>query len=206
MDGTMATIMMFGGNFAPKTTAFCSGQIEPISNFQALFALIGATYGGDARTSFGLPDLRARTPVGSAQMGYPPGLQPIQPGAKMGNQTNALTSIQMPEHKHTATFTPTGGSPGDPLILNALNVIGTETDPTGNMIADASGSSKSFAPKGSNTPVAMDPASITGGGGGITGGIVTVDNSGSGQSFSILNPVQGINYVIFLTGLFPSRN
>ena len=206
MDGTMATIMIFGGTFAPRTTAFCSGQIEPISNYQALFALLGATYGGDARSTFGLPDLRARTPVGSNQMGPPPGLQSIPAGVKTGNQTNTLTTSQMPSHTHTATFTPTGGSSGDPLTLYGLNTGATTSDPTGNMIADASTGIKSFAPKGLNTPVAMDPASITGGGGGITGGIVTVEDTGSSQHFSILNPVQGLNYVIFMTGLFPSRS
>jgi len=206
MDGTIATVMIFAGSFPPRYTTYCGGQIIAISQNQALFSLIGDSYGGDARTTMGVPDMRARAPVGSYDMGTPPGLAPIIRGQRTGNQISILSLAELPTHNHNAIFTPTGGSAGDPIALNALNVIGTETDPTGNMIADASGSSKSFAPKGTNTPVEMDPASITGGGGGITGGVVTVEDAGLGKEFSILNPIQGINYVIFIDGTYPQRN
>ena len=206
MDGTIATVMIFAGNFPPRTTTFCAGQLLPISQYQALFSLIGDSYGGDARTTVGVPDMRARTPVGSYDMGTPPGLTPIIRGQRTGNQINALSLSQLPTHNHNATFTPTGGSAGDPITLHALNTGATTSDPTGNMLADASTGIKSFAPKGTNTPVAMDPASITGGGGGITGGVVTVEDAGSGREFSILNPIQGLNYVIFIDGEYPQRS
>ncbi len=70
-------------NFAPRNYAFCAGQLLQISDFSALFALIGDTYGGDARTSMGVPDLRGRTPVGSSVMGTPlPPVSPIAWGTK----------------------------------------------------------------------------------------------------------------------------
>ncbi|MDH3388023.1 MAG: tail fiber protein, partial [Gammaproteobacteria bacterium] len=59
----LGQIVMFGGNFAPRSWAFCNGQLLSISQFTALFAILGTTYGGDGRTTFGLPDLRGRSPV-----------------------------------------------------------------------------------------------------------------------------------------------
>lgn len=78
-DAYIAEVRMFAGNFAPRGWAFCEGQILSISENQALFSLLGTTYGGDGRTTFALPDLRGRTPV------HPnggKGLTPIRLGQK----------------------------------------------------------------------------------------------------------------------------
>lgn len=97
-DGMIAEIRMFGGNFAPRTWAFCDGQLLPISQNQALFSLIGTIYGGDGRTTFALPDLRGRVAV---HPGQGPGLSDYRVGQKGGSETNTLNVTQLPSHNHT---------------------------------------------------------------------------------------------------------
>lgn len=80
-DAMLAEIKLFAGNFAPRGWATCEGQLLPIAQNTALFALLGTTYGGDGRTTFALPDLRGRVPVG---VGNGPGLSPIKQGEKQG--------------------------------------------------------------------------------------------------------------------------
>jgi len=86
----IAEIIMFGGNFAPRGWAFCDGQLLPISSNTALFSLLGTTYGGDGRTTFGLPDLRGRVPV---HAGSGPGLTTRRIGDKGGQQTFDLPPL-----------------------------------------------------------------------------------------------------------------
>jgi len=74
MDPFLAQIILFGGDFAPRGWAFCDGQLIAISKNQALFSILGTTYGGDGRTTFGLPDLRSRVAV---QQGTGPGLPTV---------------------------------------------------------------------------------------------------------------------------------
>lgn len=70
MEGTLAQIMLFAGNFAPKDWAFCAGQILQINQNQALFALLGTMYGGDGMHTFALPDLREKDEQGTPRFGY----------------------------------------------------------------------------------------------------------------------------------------
>lgn len=91
-------IRIFGGNFAPAGWAFCSGQLMPISENDALFNLIGTTYGGDGQTTFALPDLQSRLPM---HMGTGAGLSPRTIGEKSGVETVTLTVNQIPQHSHT---------------------------------------------------------------------------------------------------------
>jgi microcystin-dependent protein len=86
-DPFIAEIVMFGGNFAPRGWALCDGQLLAISQNTALFSLLGTTYGGDGRTTFGLPDLRGRVPV---HAGNGPGLSPRPLGQKSGTETNTI--------------------------------------------------------------------------------------------------------------------
>jgi microcystin-dependent protein len=97
MEPFIAQIMLFGGNFAPRGWAFCDGQLLPISNHQALFSLIGTTYGGDGRTTFALPDLRGRVPC---HAGTGPGLSPRQIGQRFGEEDVTLSEANMPVHSH----------------------------------------------------------------------------------------------------------
>ena len=93
----IAQIVMFAGNFAPRGWAFCDGQLLPIAQNQALFSLLGTTYGGDGRTTFGLPDLRGRLPM---HPGSGPGLTNRRLGEKGGAETVTLTQAQIPVHSH----------------------------------------------------------------------------------------------------------
>lgn len=90
-------IRMFAGNFAPRGWAFCDGQLLAVSQNDALFSLLGTIYGGDGRTTFGLPDLRGRLPI---HAGSGPGLSPRRLGAKEGSEKETLTVNQMPSHGH----------------------------------------------------------------------------------------------------------
>lgn len=84
-DPLLGEIIMFGGNFAPRGWAFCDGQLLSIASNSALFSILGTTYGGDGRTTFGLPDLRGRVPVGE---GTGPGLPTIRWGERGGSTTH----------------------------------------------------------------------------------------------------------------------
>lgn len=94
MDPFMAEICLFGGNFAPRGWAFCNGQLLAISQYQALFSLLGTTYGGDGRTSFALPDLRGRAPI---HPGTGPGLSTYRLGERGGAERIQLTAQNLPQ-------------------------------------------------------------------------------------------------------------
>ncbi len=90
-------IRMFAGNFAPRSWAFCDGQLLAVSGNDALFSLLGTIYGGDGRTTFGLPDMRGRIPI---HTGTGPGLTPRALGSKAGAEEHTLTTDQLPPHSH----------------------------------------------------------------------------------------------------------
>ena len=96
-DPYIAEIRICGFNFAPKGWAFCNGQILPISQNTALFSLLGTTYGGDGRTTFALPNLVDRTPMGSGQG---PGLSNYSLGDTGGAAAVSLNATEMPSHTH----------------------------------------------------------------------------------------------------------
>ena len=93
----IAEIRIFAGNFGPRGWAFCDGQLLPIQQNSALFSLVGTTYGGDGRTTVGLPNLQARAPM---QPGTGPGLTTRRLGQIGGVETVKLTELQMPSHNH----------------------------------------------------------------------------------------------------------
>lgn len=91
-DAYLGEIRMFSGNFAPKGWALCNGQMLMISKNNALYALIGTTYGGDGQTTFALPDLQGRIPIH---------LSPQNAlGSKGGSETVTLTQAELPVHMH----------------------------------------------------------------------------------------------------------
>ena len=93
----IAEIKIFAGNFAPRGWAFCDSQLLQIAQNTALFSLVGTTYGGDGRTTFGLPDLRGRAPM---HPGNGPGLSNRRLGQRGGAETATLIDTQMPSHSH----------------------------------------------------------------------------------------------------------
>lgn len=92
-------IRLFGGNFAPVGWNFCDGSTLAISQYTALYQLIGTTYGGNGQTTFNLPDLRGRVPV---HMGQGAGLQNYVLGQLAGSETVTLTAAQVAVHSHGA--------------------------------------------------------------------------------------------------------
>ena len=113
-----------GFSFAPRGWAFCDGQLLPVSQNSALFSLLGTTYGGDGRTTFGLPDLQGRAAL---HMGQGPGLSNRPIGQKAGTETNTLTAGQLPSHAHTFAPPSNSGS-GDTDVATANYPAQAEED------------------------------------------------------------------------------
>ena len=107
----IAEIRIFAGNFAPRSWAFCNGQLLPISQNTALFSLIGTTYGGDGRTTTALPNLKGRIPM---HPGRGPGLTSRRLGQRGGVEMVTLTEAQMPSHTHSAMVSTDPAAFNDP--------------------------------------------------------------------------------------------
>ena len=127
-------IRMFAGNFAPRGWAFCDGQLLAVSQNDALFSLLGTIYGGDGRTTFGLPDMRGRIPI---HAGSGPGLSPRRLGAKAGAEKVTLTVNQLPSHTHpvrAVTTTATDNNPQGKLTAESPSISAyAEVDQSANM-------------------------------------------------------------------------
>jgi microcystin-dependent protein len=174
-------IVLFGGNFAPKGWMFCAGQILPIAQNSALFAILGTTYGGNGTSTFALPDLRSRVPVG---VGQGTGLSPYTLGQAAGAENVVLTVNEIPSHVHAHT----------PV---AVNNTGTLTDPTNAVLAQANDGQggpilPSFAPTSATQKVNMAPD--------------TTSAVGGSAGHTNVQPYLGLNYIICVQGLFPPRN
>lgn len=120
-DAFMGEIRLFSGSYAPMNWAICDGSMLPINNNEALFSLIGTTYGGDGQSTFALPDLRGRLPVGQ---GSGPGLSFRPMGQKFGSESVTLTATQLPQHNH-------------PLV--ATTAAATTSDASNHLFADSGG-------------------------------------------------------------------
>ncbi|QSW88747.1 phage tail protein [Flavobacterium endoglycinae] len=179
MEGYLSEIRIFAGNFPPRGWVFCNGSQLPISNYDALYALIGTTYGGDGVTTFNIPDLRGRVPIGTGQG---PGLSPIVLGQVIGTESTTMTTNQMPAHNHVGT-----GSLAIPVYKGAGN-IGAPTD---SVLAGLTNAYSSAAQDS-----ALKPQTVT----------LTVSATGGNIPFSIIQPYLSTNYIICIEGIFPSRN
>lgn len=177
MEPYLGEIRMFAGNFAPRGWALCAGQILPIAQYTALFSILGTTYGGDGRTTFGLPDLRGRTPIHVSPS--------YSLGSKGGTETSALTAAQLPAHTHAVT--------GTAMKCNTV-APGSSNDPTANYPTANTATHTTYATAaGANEFMAAD-AVVTG-----------VAPVGGGQPINNMMPYTCINFIIALQGIFPSR-
>ncbi|MDX1908217.1 MAG: tail fiber protein [Bacteroidia bacterium] len=183
MDGYISEVRMFGGNFAPLNWAFCSGQLLPISEYDALFAIIGTTYGGDGQTTFALPDLRGKDAVGA---GAGPGLSNIALGQQVGSNSMSLITANLPAHTHTATYQ-----------LWASNQPATTTNPD-NAVHALEGGPNSYDVNNISNVVSMRADSLQ-----IAGNVTGI--TGAGQPLDLGQPSLGLNFIICLNGIFPSQ-
>jgi len=114
-------IRMFAGNFAPRGWALCDGQLLAVSQNDALFSLFGTIYGGDGRTTFGLPDIRGRIPM---HAGSGPGLSSRRLGAKSGSEKVTLKTNQLPSHTHQLTGNSTDATDKTPTDKVVAKISG----------------------------------------------------------------------------------
>jgi microcystin-dependent protein len=180
MSATLGEIRLVGFNFAPEGWALCNGQLLPIAGYDALYSLLGNTYGGDGHTSFSLPDMRGRVVVGT---GSGPGLSNYTQGQLGGVENVALTTNQLPAHTH----------PLGPNITVRATTAGTGQNPP-----------PASAYPGVATQDLYGPATGTDtlGAGAVTG--VSKPEGGS-QPHSNLQPLLALNYIIALEGIYPSQ-
>ena len=170
---------MVGWSFAPNGWALCNGQLLSISQYTALFSLLGTTYGGDGVRTFALPDLQGRVPINQGQ-GL--GLSPYAMGQVGGTENVTLLQNQMPAHNH---------------LVGVSNQAGTVADPTNAVLAQGN----------SGTP--REPAAVsdyvstraTG-----TLAPTSISLAGGNLPHENLQPYLCVNFIIALNGLFPSRS
>ena len=184
-------ICTFGFDFCPRNYAETNGQLMNIASNTALFSLLGTQFGGDGVTTFGLPDLRGRSAVGSGQG---PGLSNIGIGQKAGTEQVTLSVNEMPAHAHTATTSVTVNT-----AIKAVSGAGNSTNPTGNAWATSSSRDNVYSNVAPNATMAMGAVATT------ASGNTTVDPAGGSQPFSNRSPYLGIKYCIATEGIFPSR-
>ena len=190
-------IINAGFNFAPRGYATCDGQIVPISQNTALFALLGTQYGGNGTQTFGLPDLRGQVVLHRGQSG---GTSNYVQGQRGGSETTTMTQATMPAHTHATTFAPTAN-------LSASNVNGTTNTPTaGYQLAIALDGDATpdatpyiYVPASATNEVAL-AATIN------VAGTVTNAPFGGSTPFALVNPYQSVISCIAMQGVFPTRN
>ena len=169
-------VFMYGYDWAPKNYALCANQLLSIQQNQALFSILGTTYGGNGIQNFALPDLRGRTYVGCGQG---PGLSDYVLGEMTGTQSVTLLQSNLPQHNH---------------LMSVNNAAATVSDPTGAVLSQGpivgGATVATYSTSGPNAT--MNPG--------------TIATAGGNQPVSVLQPYLAVNFSICLYGLFPSRN
>ena len=176
MDPFVAEVRIFPFNFAPKGWAFCDGQLLPISQNTALFSLLGTTYGGDGKSTFGLPDFQGMAPL---QAGQGPGLSLYDLGETGGTENVTLIQPEMPSHNHTAQGATGGGGLTDPT--NNTWAGGLKGHPPAYVASSANGAN-----------VQMSPFALT-----FSGGNLPHNN---------MMPYLMMSFCIALQGVYPPRS
>ncbi len=198
MDDYIGHIIMFGGNFAIRQYSTCAGQLVAINSNTALFSLIGTTFGGDGRTTFGLPDFRGRSPIG---VGHGPGLQNYNWGQRGGLEYVTLNQLEMPAHTHSVIAS---GSQSTNLELSADEGI-RDVPVAGDVPAVGvyqgnlgSANTKSFGPATNVVPGQALP--------GFNPSSVQIGLSGGNQSHENRSPYLAVYFLICMYGIYPSRS
>lgn len=176
MDPFLGEIRIFGGTFAPVGWAACNGQLLAISEYDALYALLGTTYGGDGQTNFAVPNLSGRAAVGA---GTGRGLSPYVAGQTGGQESVSLTTNQMPAHQHTGKAT-----------LSVTTVAADQASPAGNQWA-----------KGAQSLYASGVGADSSGANAVQG---ATEVAGGSQPHENRQPSLAISYIIATSGIFPS--
>ncbi len=182
-------IVMFGSNFAPRSWAFCNGQLLPIAQNTALFSILGTTYGGDGRTTMGLPNLQGRFPV---HPGRGPGLTTRTLGQSSGSESVTLNTNTMAAHSHIVS------QPQNiPPAQQASTSAGTQSSPIGRYPA-SSGEEDLYSEEISGS-FGLTPVTLSN---------VNTSSAGSPAPQAIPNrqPSLAVNFIICLFGTFPSRS
>lgn len=182
MDAYTGQIILFAGDYVPQGWVPCDGRMLNPQQYAALFSLIGATYGGNGLTTFAVPDLRGRLPIGQGQGkdNSQNKLSMRTVGQSFGTETVTLAESEMPPHRHQ---------------LTALNATATTRDPMQNLLAKpvhTLGTSKDMAYITPPTPpvtAALAPD--------------TLSSAGGGQAHENRMPTQALTYLMCLNGLYP---
>ena len=183
-DVYLGQIIPFGFQFAPQGFAYRNGATLPISQYSALFSLLGTYYGGNGQSTFQLPNLSGRVAIGQFQS---PGTSNYVIGQSAGTETVSLTIGNLPAHTHTGT-------------LNAVATKATAQVPaTGSQLARSNDPSSS-----ASTPEIYVPTGTAGTQVALAG--VNTNPTGNNVPVGILQPYLAINYCIAISGIYPSRN
>ena len=203
-DPFLGEIRMVGFNFAPRGWAFCDGHLMSIAQNSALFALLGTMYGGNGQTTYALPDLRGRSPVG---VGQGPGLGGIVQGEMGGVENTTLLASQMPVHNHGVPATSSAVSVSGQVAVPVSTDTASVASPANAVPAASTSNGRPFpmygaTPSGNAT---LAPFNLTLSGSASSSATETGVAGGS-QPLPIRNPYLGVNFVIALEGIFPARD
>jgi microcystin-dependent protein len=176
-DPYLAEIRIFPFNFPPRGWATCDGQLLSISQNTALFSLLGTNYGGDGRSTFGLPDLRGRVPIAQGQG---PGLSQYSVGEELGSDAVTVLVSGMPAHSHTLNAEDPAVQPADQSAPSPTSVLASSTG------------GFAYRPNASTQPVQMSAAEV--------------QSLGGGQPHNNLQPYLTLTFCIALQGIFPPRS
>lgn len=193
MDCYIGEIRAFAGNYTPENWALCNGATLPINGNEALYSLLGVTYGGNGVTNFNLPDLRVKLPVGAGTISTQGGTGNYVLAAGGGATTVTLTEANLPPHTHT---------------LTGINTPAITSSPVNNMLAASNGNNSTVTPPypdvnlyttlplpagGTTTPNA-------------TLGVSAISNTGGSQAHQNMMPYLVVNFIIATQGVYPPQD
>lgn len=204
-DPFLGGMCAFGGNFAIRNWAKAEGQLLAISSNSALFSILGTTYGGDGRTTFGLPDLRGRSPIGQGQG---PGLSNYRLGQRGGAEIHSLNVLQMPAHNHSATTTTTNvvDTSATTIALRALASSSTTNVPSNAVLANSPNRENIYSSGVPNVDMSAEAIALNLSVDVSSTSSTVVNANGNGQPFNIRGPYLALTWLIATQGIFPSRS